>query len=167
MVDYNQSLSSAEAIRRIRSLEDKHNLTWVEEPISAEDYAGYKRIKENVNTALQMGENWWLPEDAVRAIDAQITDHVMLDIMKIGGITGWLQSAPVANAASLPISSHIFIEASAHVMAATPGRYLLEYLDVAGSVLKDPYEIENGMLKPKGPGLAIEWDEKVVKKLTA
>ncbi len=76
----------------------------------------------------------------------------MLDIMKIGGLTGWMRAAAIAQGASLPVSSHLFIEASAHVMAATPNTYLLEHLDVASAVLKDPYEIMEGSIPPKGPG---------------
>ena len=40
--------------------------------------------------------------------------------MKIGGVTGWLRAAGQAEGASLPVSSHLFIEASAHVLAVTP-----------------------------------------------
>jgi mandelate racemase len=164
MVDYNQSLSSAEAIRRIHRLEHEFDLDWVEEPVPAEDFIGHKRIRQAVNTPIQTGENWWLPDDAARAIDAEICDHAMLDVMKIGGITGWTRAASLAAAASLPISSHIFIEASAHAMAATPNRNILEYLDVASAILVDPYEIQNGTLTPKGPGLGIAWNATALQK---
>lgn len=164
MIDYNQSLSSTEAIRRIRRFEQEFDLDWVEEPVAAEDFAGHRRIRDTVGTAIQTGENWWLPDDAARAISAGISDHAMLDIMKMGGVTGWMRAAPVAAAASLPVSSHIFIEASAHVMAASPNRHLLEYLDIASAILSDPYEILGGTLAPKGPGLGIAWDDGAIRK---
>lgn len=162
MVDYNQSLSVPEAIRRITRLEEEFDLTWIEEPVLAEDLSGHRTVRDNVRTPIQTGENWWMPDDVARATQVGASDHAMLDIMKIGGITGWMRAAAIAQGASLPVSSHLFIEASAHVMAATPNTYLLEHLDVASTVLKDPYEIMEGSITPKGPGLGIAWDESAV-----
>jgi mandelate racemase len=50
-------------------------------------------------------------------------------VSAIGGVTGWLQVAAQANAASIPMSSHLFAEASAHLLAVTPTAHWLEYLD--------------------------------------
>jgi mandelate racemase len=82
--------------------------------------------------------------------------------MKIGGVTGWLRAAGQAEAASLPLSSHTFIEASAHVLAVTPTCHWLEYLDIASAVLKDRVELDNGSVAPRGPGLGIQWNEDAV-----
>ncbi len=165
MVDYNQSLTVTEAIRRIRRFEDEGlDLAWVEEPVGAENFEGHQAVRSQVKTAIQTGENWWMPDDAARAIDAKISDHAMLDIMKIGGLTGWQLAAAYAQRSALEVSSHIFIEASAHALANTSNAFLLEHLDVAGALLRDPYEIGNGTLAPQGPGLGIEWNEKEVQK---
>ncbi len=165
MIDYNQSLDVPEAVRRIRHL-SQYDLHWVEEPVPAEDFAGHAAIRSASEVAIQTGENWWFPEDAARAISAKASDFAMLDIMKIGGVTGWTQAAAIAHSASLPVSSHIFIEASTHVMAVTPGAHLLEYLDVASAILADPLEIEGGTLVPRGPGLGIKWNASAVEKYT-
>ena len=116
MIDYNQSLKAPEATKRIAALSD-FDLHWVEEPVGAEDFAGHICVREKSDIPIQTGENWWFGEDVARATQAKISDHAMLDIMKIGGVTGWMEAAAIANGAGLPISSHIFIEASAHVMA--------------------------------------------------
>jgi mandelate racemase len=165
MVDYNQSLDVPDAINRIKKISE-FGIYWVEEPVLAEDFAGHVQVRNASDIAIQTGENWWFPEDAARAIRAEISDHAMLDIMKIGGVTGWLKAAKIAERASLPISSHIFIEASAHVMPSTPTAHLLEYLDVASSVLIEPYNIENGSIVPHGPGLGIEWNTKTIQEYT-
>lgn len=164
MIDYNQSLTATEAVRRITRFEQEFDLDWVEEPVHAEDFAGHRAVRENVRTPIQSGENWWMPCDAARAVQANICDHAMLDIMKIGGVTGWMRATSIVDAASLQVSSHIFVEASSHVLAATPNRHLLEYLDVASAILQDPYEITDGCLTPKGPGLGISWNASAVKK---
>jgi mandelate racemase len=99
-----------------------------------------------------------------RAIGAGASDVVMVDMMKIGGVTGWMAAAAQADAASLPLSSHIFIEASSHVLPVTPTCDWLEYLDFAGAILEEPYPVTNGTVCARGSGLGIAWDEAAVSR---
>jgi mandelate racemase len=91
----------------------------------------------------------------------------MLDVMKIGGVTGWQSAMGQAEAASLPISSHIFVEASAHLLTITPTAHWLEYLDIAGSILTEPQRAIKGTITAKGPGFGLEWDEGAVAHFAA
>ena len=161
MVDYNQSLTVPEAVRRINCLAE-YDLLWVEEPVPAEDLAGHAEIRKSTSVAVQTGENWWFPEDAARARSAQACDFAMLDLMKLGGVTGWLRAAGQAEGASLPVSSHTFVEASAHVLAVTPTAHWLENLDIASAILDDPMTIKNGRMSARGPGLGLDWNEAAV-----
>jgi mandelate racemase len=111
MIDYNQSLDPAEACRRVNRLGD-FDLCWVEEPVKAEDLEGHARVRAAASVPIQAGENWWFPRDM--AIAAGASDYAMIDVMKIGGVTGWLSAMGQAEAASMPVSSHVFVEASAH-----------------------------------------------------
>jgi mandelate racemase len=163
MVDFNQSLDPVEALHRIKRLAD-FDLHWVEEPVPAEDLEGHARVRAGSPTPIQTGENWWFPSDMAKAIAVGASDFAMLDIMKIGGVTGWLNAMGNAETASLPVSSHIFVEASAHVLPVTPTANWLEHLNIASAVLTEPYEPINGAVTPKGPGLGISWDEKAVAK---
>lgn len=166
MVDYNQSLSAPEAIRRLEALAPC-DLAWVEEPVPAEDLAGHAAVRAARLAPVQTGENWWFAADMAKAIAAGACDHAMPDIMKIGGVTGWLRAAALAEAASLPVSSHLFVEASAHVLPVTPTALYLEYLDCAGAVLKSPLAVKDGKVTAQGPGLGMEWDEGAVTKYAA
>lgn len=163
MVDYNQSLDVPEAKRRIDRLAE-YDLQWVEEPVPAEDLAGHAEIRAGSPIPIQTGENWWFPEDAARAIAARASDFAMLDIMKIGGVTGWLRAAAQAEGASLPVSSHLFVEASAHVLAVTPTAHWHEYLDAASAILAEPIAVQGGKVTARGPGLGMDWDETAVAK---
>jgi mandelate racemase len=165
MIDFNQSQTTASAIDRILRLQE-FDLTWVEEPVAADDLQGHCAVREAVHPVLiQTGENWWFPRGMANAIAARASDLAMIDIMKIGGVTGWISAAGQAEAASLPLSSHTFIEASAHTMAASPTASWFEYLDLAGAVLTEPLLPNKGKVVPRGPGLGLEWDEKAVHKL--
>jgi mandelate racemase len=163
MVDLNQSQNPVDAIGRIELLAP-YDLTWVEEPVAAEDLAGHAKVRAVSPVPIQTGENWWFLADMAHAIEAEACDLAMPDLMKIGGVTGWLRAMGLAEAASLPLSSHILPEASAHVLAVSPTAHYLEWLDLAGAVLAEPCRPERGMVTARGPGLGMDWDEKAVRR---
>ncbi len=164
MVDYNQSLSVPEAIKRTQAL-DSESLYWIEEPTVADDVVGHAQISRETKTPIQIGENWWGPHDMAKSIAAGASDFVMPDVMKIGGVTGWMRAAALAEAAGLPVSSHLFPEISAHLLAVTPTSHWLEYVDWANPILKEPLRIQNGhAIISDAPGNGIRWDEAGVKR---
>ena len=164
MTDYNQALDVTEAIRRGHAL-DGLGLTWIEEPVSASDHAGNARVAAALKTPVQIGENFWGPRDMGRAIAAVASDFVMPDAERIGGVSGWMRAAALAQAAGLPMSTHLFPEVSAHLMCVTATAHWLEYVDWANPVLADPLEIRDGHAVPRDvAGSGIEWNEAAVTK---
>ena len=161
MVDFNQSLTAPEALRRIHALAG-FDLAWVEEPVPAEDLAGHARVRAGSPAPIQTGENWWFGHDMAHAFAAEACDLCMPDVMKMGGVTGWLRAMGQAEAAAVPVSSHLFIETSAHLLAVTPLAHYLEFLDLAGAVLTEPPRPVDGQVTARGPGLGMEWDEAAV-----
>jgi mandelate racemase len=166
MLDFNQSLDPAEATRRIERLAP-YDLHWIEEPVAQENLLGHAKVREMSPTPIQAGENWWFPRGFAEAIAVGASDFIMPDLMKCGGVTGWLRIAGQAEAASIPMSSHLFTEASAHMLAVTPTAHWLEVLDLARAILAEPIEIVDGAVTARGPGLGLSWDEAAVKKYLA
>ena len=167
LVDYNQALTRPEAERRGRALEEL-DVRWLEEPLPVDDDAGLAALRAALRVPVQGGENWWGPKGMARALDAGAVDLCMPDAMKIGGVTGWMQAAAIAAAKRVPMSSHIFVEASAQLLPATPTMHLLEHLDVAGPLLKAPLLVRDGMaLAPERPGIGLEWDEAALARWAA
>jgi len=165
MVDYNQALTPAEAIRRGRELE-KEGIYWLEEPIAHEDYEASAAVARELRVPLQIGENFNGPEGLLRAIRVQASDYVMPDVARIGGVTGWLHAAGVAAAHNIEMSSHLMPEISAHLLCATPTAHWLEYVDWADAVIEEPLEIRDGMvLTSERIGSGISWDEAKLKRL--
>ena len=164
MSDYNQGLSVAEAVQRGRLLADE-GLHWIEEPTSADDFEGHAEIRRRSGARIQMGENWWGPHEMARCLAAGACDLGMPDAMKIGGVTGWLRAAALAEAAGLPMSTHLFPEVSAHLMCATPTADWLEYVDWAEPVLQESVRMVDGHALPsEAPGTGIAWDEAAVER---
>jgi mandelate racemase len=157
MVDYNQSLLPAEATQRLRHLEGE-GLGWIEEPVIAEDYAGMAAVARAIATPIQAGENWWGPLEFAKAVDAGACDFLMPDVMKVFGVTGWMEIAGHAAARNLRVSSHLFCEVSAQLLAATPTAHWLEYAEWWSRVLAQPLELKDAMAMPSDrPGSGIEW----------
>ena len=103
------------------------------------------------------------PHDAAKSIEAGASDYVMPGAMKIGGVTGWLRTAALAGAAGIPLSSHLFPEISAHLLAVSPTRHWLEYVDWATPILEKQLEIEHGYATiPDEAGIGISWDMEAV-----
>lgn len=167
MVDYNQCLTPTEAVERLRVLDDE-GLTWVEEPTLAHDYAGHAIVAREARTPIQCGENWWGTLDMQHAIEAQASDLVMPDVMKIGGVTGWMRAATLAHAKGLPMSNHLWPEISARLLCCTPTAHWLEYADWWNPILADPLIVENGTaVVGDAIGTGVDWNEDALSRFAA
>jgi mandelate racemase len=167
MVDYNQCLTPTEAVERLRVLDDE-GLTWVEEPTLAHDYAGHALVAREARTPIQCGENWWGTLDMQHAIEAQASDFVMPDVMKIGGVTGWLRAATLAHTKGIRVSNHLWPEISARLLCCTPTAHWLEYVDWWNPILAEPLRVEKGMaIVGDAIGTGVEWNEDVVRRFAA
>ncbi|TSA16709.1 MAG: mandelate racemase [Betaproteobacteria bacterium] len=168
MCDFNQALSVNDAILRGRMLDGEGGLYWIEEPTRADDFDGNRRIADALDTPVQIGENFMGPEQMAQALSAGASDYVMPDAQRIGGVTGWMRAAALAQAAGLEMSSHLFPEISCHLLAVTPTCHWLEYVDWAEPILTEPLAVKGShVLIPATPGTNVLWDEKAVKKYAA
>ncbi len=164
MVDYNQALSVEDALDRGHAL-DAENIYWLEEPIRHDDYTGCARLVRELKTPIQIGENFSLPAGMADALDRARPQYVMPDLERIGGVSGWRQAAEIAAVNRVPMSSHLFPEVSAHLLAATPTCHFLEYVDWADVLLQEPLVISDGhavIAQRAGNGMA--WDRSAVER---
>src|SRR5262249_12888036 len=114
---------------------------------------GYPTLRDDLSSAMAV------------ALAAGAADYVMPDLERIGGVTGWLRAAALAATHRVAMSSHLFPEVSAHLLAATPTAHFLEYVDWADKILVEPLEIVDGFaVVPQRPGNGLTWDAKAVEK---
>lgn len=162
MVDFNQALSWAEALRRCAALDDE-GVYWIEEPIRHDDYRHAALVAQATTTPIQIGENFTGLTPMAAALEAAASDYVMVDLDRIGGVSGWQRAAGLAAAYNRELSSHLFPEVSAHLLAATPTSHWLEYVDWAEPILEEPLHIVDGMAIPSaGPGNGLRWNTDAV-----
>ena len=162
MVDFNQGLDLAEAMQRCRQIDDL-DLAWIEEPIVYNSLDAYAKLSADLRTPIQIGENFYGPQELHKALQRNACDLVMPDFMRIGGVTGWLRAASIAAAWGVPMSTHLYPEVGAHVMRVTETAHWLEWQNWADPIIQEPYAIQDGELHiPDVPGVGLEWDEDAV-----
>jgi len=164
MCDFNQGMSLGEALHRCHALDDQ-GLYWFEEPIVYNNIPGYVQLTRELKTPIQIGENFYGSRALYQAVSNGACDYVMPDLMRIGGVTGWLRAAAIAGAVGIPISTHLYPEIAAHLMRVTETAHWLEWQDWADPLMTEPFKLETGFLIiPDKPGNGIEWDEDAIKR---
>ena len=164
MCDFNQGQTLQEAIWRLHALDDQ-GLYWFEEPVVFDNYAQSAQLAAELKTPVSIGENIYGPRSFYDAVQAKAADLYMPDLMRIGGVTGWMRAAAIAGAAGHPLSSHLYPEVSAHLLRASESADWLEYRDWGNPIMAQPFEIVDGHASvPDRPGNGIEWDEAAVAK---
>lgn len=166
MCDFNQGLSFGEALLRLHALDDQ-GLSWFEEPIVYDNLDGCAQIAREMKTPVQIGENIYGPREFLKAVNARAADLYMPDLMRIGGVTGWMRSAAIAGAAGLPLSNHLYATVSTHLLRVSETADWLEWSDWAEPILARPLTVQDGFATvPDFPGTGLEWNEEAVKRLS-
>jgi mandelate racemase len=160
--DFNQALPSVSALETCRAI-DGLGLAWIEEPVAYDDYETQARLARKLSTPVQVGENWWSWRVGKAAIEMGACDYVMPDLLRIGGATGWMRLAQAAAQRAVPFSSHLSPDYSAHMLAVTPTRHWLEFMDWGQDLLRDPLLPVKGFTTPREtPGTGVEWNEAAI-----
>jgi mandelate racemase len=163
MVDFNQGLSLGDALHRCHALDDE-GLYWLEEPITYTNLKGYAQLAKELRTPVQLGENFYGPRALYQALALGAGDYVMPDLMRIGGVTGWLRAAAVAGAAGIEMSTHLYPEFAAHLMRITETAHWLEWQDWANPILAESFTVSDSRISiPNRPGTGIAWNEDAVR----
>jgi L-alanine-DL-glutamate epimerase-like enolase superfamily enzyme len=154
LVDVNQGWALPDAERAAHALDDL-GLYWLEEPVEATDLRGTAAIAQAIATPLAAGES--LPGARAFAELAALgaADVAMPDLGHCGGVTGLTQVGAALEAAGMPMSPHLYIEVSAHVLCACPNALILEYMPGWWEGLfEEDLEFDDGALAPPDrPGI--------------
>jgi L-talarate/galactarate dehydratase len=164
MCDINQLWSVDHAIEIGRRIEPYH-LLWIEDPVAYNDYAGLARVADALTTAVAAGEYHYGIVPFRHMLEARSIDIVMIDLLRVGGITQWMKVAGMAQAFNLPVVSHLFPEIHVHLMAAIPNGLTVEYMPWSLHLFEETPVIENGeLVVPSKPGLGLAFDQTVIKR---
>lgn len=165
MVDANQSMTSAEAIRRARDLEDV-GVLWFEEPLPADDVAGHERLARSTTVPIAVGESMYSVGQFAEYLGRGAAGVVQADVARVGGITPWLKIAHLAEAHNVAICPHFLMELHVSLCGAVPNSAYLEYIPQLRGITTNELVVVDGMgVMPTSPGLGIDWDRDAMDRL--
>lgn len=155
LADVNQGWDEATAIRTGRALEEI-GLYWLEEPLPYENLEGAARVAAALDTPIASGETEYGWLGMKRYLDARAADILMPDLQRMGGVTGYLRAVDLCDAYHAPVSSHLFVEISGHVVAAADHGVILEHMDWWEPLFDDRLPVVDGhVVLPDRPGLGV------------
>jgi L-alanine-DL-glutamate epimerase-like enolase superfamily enzyme len=161
MVDANMKWTVETSIRAARALQ-KFDVLWLEEPTIPDDFAGYDRIRSEGGLAIAQGENLHTLHEFQHALSRGKVDFPQPDASNIGGITGWLKVANLAQAYNLPVSSHGMQELHVSLMSAVPNQGWMEVhsfpIDEYTMRPLAPHIQDGRASAPDTPGTGVEFD---------
>jgi L-alanine-DL-glutamate epimerase-like enolase superfamily enzyme len=169
MCDINQRWRPEQAIDIGRRVEDAGvGLYWLEDVTTHDDFAGLARVTAALRTPVAGGEYVWGIAPFRHMIEARSVDIVMIDLVRVGGITQWMKIAGMAEAFNLPVVSHLIPEVHVHLIGAIPNGLTVEFMPWLMPMFKEGPRQHNGMLTmPTKPGLALEFDEPTLERYRA
>jgi L-alanine-DL-glutamate epimerase-like enolase superfamily enzyme len=167
MCDINQRWRVEQAIDIGSRIEDVR-LFWLEDVTAADDYQGLARVTDALSTPIAGGEYLYGPAPHRQMMEARSVDIIMIDLMRAGGITGWLKIAGMAEAFNLPVVSHLVPEIHVHLIAAIPNGLTVEYMPWTFPLFEEvPQPVKGELSVPKKPGLGLKFDEAALKRYAA
>lgn len=168
MVDANMCWSPAHATRAARALREL-DIYWLEEPTTPDDVEGHVRIARDGGVPIAAGENLHTIYEFQKAIASGGIAFPEPDLANIGGITGWMKVAHLAEAHNLPVTTHGVHDLQVHLLAAVPNAsYLEEHGFSVAKYLQHPMQIEDGIvIAPDRPGHGVQFDWDALEALRA
>jgi L-rhamnonate dehydratase len=173
MIDIGKRYRLKEAIYVAKALEQL-NIYWLEEPLPAEDYTGYKRLTEATTMRIATGEEESGRRAFVRLINKTHIDIIQPDMSRCGGLTEAKKIASIADDANILCIPHAFktgilVAASIQFIAAVPHAPFLEFSVTESAIRKEllvqPFVQKDGFVEvPQSPGLGIELNPEVISK---
>ena len=164
MCDINQLWNVNQAIEVGRRLEEYH-LYWLEDVVAHDDYQGLARVADALTTPIAAGEYHYGITPFRHMLEARSIDIVMIDLLRVGGITQWRKVAGMAEAFNLPVVSHLVPEIHVQLMAAIPNGLTVEYMPWTLRLFEETPELDDGdIIVPEKPGLGLEFSQEAIKK---
>jgi len=163
----------------------KYKPTWLEEPLPPDDHDAYRKLRGARIVPIATGEHEHSEEGFSDLINTGAADYIQMDVCCQGGFSmgqrvfagvakkglrfafhSWGTLLEVIAAAQLGICWPAdVVEWFEYPCHQNDGRVGMYPFPLADEILRAPLEIKNGdLIVPKGPGLGVEVDERVLTK---
>ncbi len=165
MMDANQALKASEALE----LADKARaigIHWFEEPVANTEFSSYQLLRQKCGIALAMGEREYDTQALRRLISLNALDLWQPDLIRLGGVDGWRNSAALAEEYGLPVLPHYYRDYDVPLLCTIRNPYGAESFDWIDSIVDTPLRIENGFAYPReGDGFGFRFKEQALEEI--
>jgi len=154
---------------------EEYNIFWIEEPLAPDNLEGYAKLAKSVNTRIATGEELSTRYAFKDLLDIGQVDIIQPDVTRVGGFTEYRRILDMALLRGVPVVPHgwstgIVRAANLQILGCMPNPIFLEYY-ATNSILnrklvQNPFKLIKGFVDvPEGPGLGINIDEDLLKKM--
>ncbi|MFT4093391.1 MAG: mandelate racemase/muconate lactonizing enzyme family protein, partial [Niabella sp.] len=147
MMDANQSMIVPDALQLARAA-SALNIHWFEEPIDHTDFEGYSSLKKQAGISLAMGEREYSTLPLRELIRLNAIDIWQPDVLRIGGVEAWRNSAALALAHNVPVLPHYYKDYDVPLLCTISNGAGAESFDWIDALIDHPLVIENGYALP-------------------
>lgn len=165
MMDANQGMDVPSAVKLVNAVEDT-GIHWFEEPVKNTDFEGYATIHGKTKVSLAMGEREYSTVALRELIGRRALDLWQPDIIRLGGVEAWRDSAAIANAYNIPVLPHYYKDYDVPLLATISNPYGAESFDWIDEIIDNKMRIENGYAYPReGDGWGFSFLKEYLKEV--
>jgi L-alanine-DL-glutamate epimerase-like enolase superfamily enzyme len=167
MMDANQGMN-LESSRRLAIACEPLRIKWFEEPLPNTDFNGYQTLKNSTNILLAMGEREFNLVALKELAERGAIDLWQPDILRLGGVEGWLKSAILASTRKIPVLPHYYKEYDVPLLMTIPNGRGAESFDWVDGLIDNPIRMQNGYAYPnEGSGWGFRFKDEFLTELAA
>ena len=148
MMDANQGMDVPSAVKLISNVEHL-GIFWFEEPVVNTDFEGYATIHPKTKVSLAMGEREYSTVALRELIGRRALDLWQPDLIRLGGVEAWRDSAALANAYNIPVLPHYYKDYDVPLLCTVANPYGAESFDWIDAIIDNPMVIDNGFARPR------------------
>ncbi len=174
MIDAGLVWDAKTAIQRARAFSE-YRIFWLEEPLSPDNYEGYRRLSEATDVRIAAGEEESERQSFLQLMDQDKIDIVQVDVTRCGGFTEAMKIAALAYDRGLPVVNHRFttyinVAATLHFLNSIPHSFIAEFVVEEGTLLREQITrqrivaMDRYVEPPSAPGLGIDLNEEAIEK---
>jgi L-alanine-DL-glutamate epimerase-like enolase superfamily enzyme len=162
MVDVNMGWTADVAIQMGRKFEE-YDVYWLEEPVVADDFAGYMRVAEALDLRVVGGETHFTRFDLRPFLENPRLPILQPDPMR-GGLTDMRKTAALADTWGMTIAPHLFPELTVQVLASIPNGLWIENMGLLDDLWVEPVPVVKGIITaPERPGHGLAFKPEVLR----
>jgi L-alanine-DL-glutamate epimerase-like enolase superfamily enzyme len=161
MVDVNMAWTADKAIIMGRKLEE-YDIYWLEEPVMPDDFAGYFRIADALDTRIVGGESHFTRFDLKPFFENPKIPILQPDVVRCG-LTDLRKTAAIADTWGMTIAPHLYPELMIHLMASIPNGLIIEDMGMMADVwVTCPKPVNGMMIAPETPGHGLQFKPEIM-----